>query len=98
MQFNGVDFTGPIVSDGSDGVISFESCTFSNYSDYALKINNGNVLLTQNVFKKPAGHVFVGAGVNTLKSVNSGYKGTLQIKNDSKSAMVSIHQWQAICV
>ncbi len=91
VQFNGVDFTGPVVSDGSDGVISFEGCTFSDYSDYALKINNGNVLLTQSEFKKPAGHVFLGADVNTLKSVNSGYKGTLEIKNDSKSANVAIN-------
>lgn len=92
VQFNGVDFTGPVVSDGSDGVISFEGCTFSNYSEYALKINNGNVLLTQSEFKKPAGHVFLGVDVNTLKSVNSGYNGKLEIKNDSKSANVEIQR------
>ncbi|MEO6548731.1 MAG: glycosyl hydrolase family 28-related protein [Ferruginibacter sp.] len=91
VQFNGVDFTGPVVSDGSDGVISFESCTFSNYSDYALKINNGNILLTQSQFKKPAGHVLLGADVNTLKSVNSGYNSKLEIKNNSKSAKVEIN-------
>ena len=91
VQFNGVDFKGPMVSDGSDGVISFESCTFSNYNDYALKVNKGNVLLTQSKFKKPAGHVFLGSDVNTLKSVNSGYKGKLEIKNDSKSAEVEIN-------
>jgi len=91
VQFNGVDFTGPIVSDGSDGVISFESCTFRNYSEYALKINNGNVLLTQSDFKKPDGHVFLGPKVNILKSVNSGYKGKMKIKNDSKSAKVEIN-------
>jgi hypothetical protein len=91
VQFNGVDFTGPIVSDGSDGVISFESCTFSEYDEYALRINNGNVLLTQSDFKKPAGHVFLGTDVNTLKSVNSGYKRKLDIKNSSKSAKVEIH-------
>jgi len=90
VQFNGVDFTGPIVSDGSDGVISFESCTFSEYSEYALRINNGNVLLTQCDFKKPAGHVFLGTDVNTLKSVNSGYNRKLEIKNSSKSAKVEI--------
>ena len=90
VQFNGVDFTGPIVSDGSDGVISFESCTFSDYIDFALRINNGNVLLTQSDFKKPAGHVFLGPDVNTLKSVNSGYKRKLAIKNSSKSAKVDI--------
>ncbi len=91
VQFNGVDFTGSIVSDGSDGAISFESCTFSEYNDYALRINNGNVLLTQCDFKKPAGHVFLGTDVNTLKSVNSGYKRNLEIKNDSKSAKVEIY-------
>jgi hypothetical protein len=90
-QFNGVDFTGPIVSDGSDGVISFESCTFSNYSDYALKVNNGNVLLTQSQFKQPLGHVFLGSNMNSLKAINSGYNGKLEIKNDSKSAKVEIN-------
>jgi hypothetical protein len=91
VQFNGVDFTGPVVSDGSDGVISFEGCTFSHAGEYALKINNGNVLLTQSEFKKHTGHVFLGADVNTLKSVNSGYHGKLEIKNDSKSANVEIN-------
>ncbi|MDB5158904.1 MAG: poly(beta-D-mannuronate) epimerase [Mucilaginibacter sp.] len=91
VQFNGVDFTGPIVSDGSNGVVSFESCTFSEYNDYALRINNGNVLLTQCDFKKPVGHILLGTNVNTLKSVNSGYNGKLEIKNDSKSANVEIY-------
>lgn len=88
VQFNGVDFTGPVVSDGSDGVISFESCAFRDYDDYALRINNGNVLLTQCDFIKPTGHVFLGTDVNTLKSVNSGYNRELDIKNNSKSAKV----------
>ena len=91
VQFNGVDFTGPVVSDGSDGAISFESCTFSGYNEYALRINNGNVLLTQCDFKKPAGHVFLGTDMNTLKSVNSGYKRKLEIRNNSKSAKVEIY-------
>jgi len=88
VQFNGVEFTGPIVSDGSDGVISFENCTFSKYRDYALTINNGNVLLTQSAFSKPAGHVLLGPDVNTLRSVNSGYNRTLDIENNSTSARV----------
>jgi len=90
VQFNGVDFTGPIVSDGSDGVVSFENCTFSNYSDYALKINRGNVLLTQSKFLKPSGHVYLGSEVNTLKSINSGFNGKLNIKNESRSASVDV--------
>ncbi len=91
VQFNGVDFNGPVVSDGSDGVISFESCTFSEHSEYALKINNGNVLLTQSDFKRPTGHVILGPDVNTLKSVNAGYKQHLDVKNGSKSAKVEIY-------
>ena len=88
-QFNGVDFHGSIISDGRDGVISFESCTFDNYGEYALKINNGNVLLTQCEFKKSTGHVYLGTNVNTLKSVNSGYnRHILDIKNDSNAATV----------
>src|SRR6056297_2617026 len=90
VQFNGVDFTGPIVSDGSDGVISFESCTFDEYRDYALQINNGNVLLTQCAFNKPGGHIFLGSDMRTLKSVNSGYNRDLDINNTSQSARVEI--------
>ena len=90
-QFNGVDFTGPIVSDGSGGVISFESCTFSDYSDYALRVNSGNILLSQCEFKTPSGHVILGANVNTLKSVNSGYNRRLEVKNDSGAATVDIN-------
>ena len=90
VQFNGVDFQGSIVSEGSDGVISFESCTFDKYKDYALKINNGNILLTQSDFKKPAGHVYLGTNMNFLKAMNSGYNKTLDIKNDSKSAKVEV--------
>ena len=90
VQFNGVDFTGPIVSDGSDGVISFESCTFSKYKEYALKINSGNVLISQSDFKQAGNHIYLGENTRTLKSVNSGYKRKLEVKNNSKSAKVEV--------
>ena len=90
VQFNGVDFQGPIVSDGSDGVISFESCTFHDYRDYALRINNGNVLLTQCDFKQPEGHVYLGTHMHTLKSINSGHNRNLVVKNDSRAAKVEV--------
>jgi len=90
VQFNGVDFTGPIVSDGRDGVISFESCTFSKYKEYALKINSGNVLITQSDFKQSGNHIFLGENTRTLKSVNSGYKRKLDVKNNSESAKVEV--------
>ena len=90
VQFNGVDFQGSIISDGSDGVISFESCTFDRYNNYALKINNGNILLTQSDFKKPTGHVYLGTAMNMLKSVNSGHNRVLEVSNNSKGAKIEI--------
>lgn len=90
VQFNGVDFYGSIVSDGSDGVISFENCTFDKYKEYALRINSGNVLLTQSEFKQPAGHVYLNSTVNTLKSLNSGYNRVLKIEDNSKNAEISV--------
>lgn len=89
-QFNGVEFSGPIVSDGSDGVISFESCLFGKYSDYALKINNGNVLLSQCHFENADKHVYLGMNMRTLKSVNSGHKQRLKINNHSNDAKIWI--------
>lgn len=89
-QFNGVEFSGPIVSDGSDGVISFESCHFGKYSDYALKINNGNVLLSQCHFENDDKHVYLGMNMRTLKSVNSGHKQRLKINNHSNDAKIEI--------
>lgn len=89
-QFNGVEFSGTIVSDGSDGVISFESCLFGKYSDYALKINNGNVLLSQCHFENADKHVYLGMNMRTLKSVNSGHKQRLKINNHSNDAKIEI--------
>ena len=89
-QFNGVEFSGPIVSDGSDGVISFESCLFGKYRDYALKINNGNVLLSQCHFENDDKHVYLGMNMRTLKSVNSGHKQRLKINNHSNDAKIEI--------
>jgi len=61
-----------------------------DYPDYALKINSGNVLLSQCDFKKSTGHVYLGADTYTLKSVNSGYKSKLQIDNHSTAADVEV--------
>lgn len=90
VQFNGVDFLGPIVSDGSDGVISFENCTFGGYPEYAIRLNNGNALLSQCDFHKPSKHVYLGANTHSLKSLNSGYNRNLDVTNKSNGAMVEI--------
>jgi len=73
VQFNGVQFLGPVVSDGRAGVISFESCTFSDVQDYALQVNSGNVILTQCRFLGNARHMHLGEYVNTVMALNSGY-------------------------
>lgn len=88
VQFNGVDFRGSVVSDGGGGVISFENCTFTDYKDYALKINNGNVLLSQTEFSKPGNHVYLTKEVDTLKSINSGFHRKLMVKKQGKKAYV----------
>jgi len=87
VQFNGVAFTGSVTSDGKGGVISFENCGFDGYSDYALWINSGNVLLTQNRFKKYGGSIYLGENVDTFKSLNNH---ELIIKDDSTKANVEI--------
>jgi hypothetical protein len=86
-QFNGVAFTGPVASDGKGGVISFESCGFDGYDDYALRINSGNALLTQNEFKKPGDNVYLGENVNTFKALNN--RG-LKVKNKGTQANAEI--------
>jgi hypothetical protein len=70
-QFNGVEFFGAIVSDGSGGVISFENCTFHPTYDYNVRINGGTALLTQSEFLSPRQHVYSGAGL--VRALNSGY-------------------------
>lgn len=88
VQFNGVDFQGAIVSDGSGGVISFEDCTFDHRNKYALNINSGNLLITQCEFKQPDRHVHLNTNVNALKSLNSGYNRLLKVTDDSKDAQI----------
>jgi len=74
VQFNGVEFGGPVVSEAAGGVISFEDCTFGNYgTGYALQLNSGNALLSQSNFTQADKHVSLGTGFRTFKSVNSGY-------------------------
>ncbi|MFD0670737.1 immunoglobulin-like domain-containing protein [Cohnella sp. GCM10027633] len=74
VQFNGVTFKGPIVSDARGGVISFEDSTFDEYDDYALNFRNrGNALVSQSNFKQASKHARLGANFGTFKSVNSGY-------------------------
>ena len=91
VQFSGVAFNGPVTSDGKGGVISFENCAFDGYGDYALRINSGNVLLTQNEFKKSgvnSENVYLSETVKTFKSLNN--RG-LNVKNNSTHADVEIY-------
>ncbi|MDQ6419063.1 S-layer homology domain-containing protein [Paenibacillus sp. LHD-117] len=74
VQFNGVAFKGPIVSNARGGVISFEDSTFDEYDDFALNfLGRGNALVSQSNFKQANKHANLGANFGTFKSVNSGY-------------------------
>lgn len=74
VQFNGVAFKGPIVSNARGGVVSFEDSTFDDYDDYALNfLGRGNALVSQSNFKQADKHAHLGANFGTFKSVNSGY-------------------------
>ncbi|OME77398.1 hypothetical protein BK120_26110 [Paenibacillus sp. FSL A5-0031] len=74
VQFNGVAFKGPIVSNARGGVISFEDSTFDEYDNYALNfLGRGSALVSQSNFKQADKHAHFGANFGTFKSVNSGY-------------------------
>lgn len=90
VQFNGVQFTGSIVSDGSGGVVSFENCSFDRYDGYALNINSGNIILTQSQFSTDNNHLIVGEATNSIRAVNSGYGDRLSIENRSRSAEIDV--------
>jgi len=82
VQFNGVAFKGPIVSNARGGVISFEDSTFDQYGDYALNfLNRGNALVSQSNFKQASKHAHLGTNFGTFKSVNSGYNLNLESAN-----------------
>ena len=95
VQFNGVDFTGPVVTGNGRGVISFESCTFDSNGVSAIQVNNSSVLLTQCNFKRQSDHVYVGRNARTFKSLNSGFgptehTRTLAVTDERSSSDVSI--------
>jgi len=97
VQFNTVDFEGPIVCEGSGGVISFENCTFDYSGGYDLTINRGSVLLSNSSFATEDKHVYLGRatssnGVDTFKSINSGFNRVLDYVNASvASTKVEVH-------
>lgn len=82
VQFNGVAFKGPIVSNARGGVISFEDSSFDEYGDYALNfLNRGNALVSQSNFKQADKHAHLGANFGSFKSVNSGYNLNIESVN-----------------
>ena len=83
VQFNGVSFDGPVLSDGNDGVISFECCRFADDNGfYAIELRNGNALLTQCEFAGVGRHVHLDAAAKSLGAFNSGREGKLDVVSD----------------
>ena len=68
IQFNGVHFKGQAVSQGSGGVISFESCTFDYADDYNIVLESGAALIGQCRFANPDKQVYLGRGA-TLREI-----------------------------
>jgi hypothetical protein len=92
VQFNGVNFSGPIVtSSGRGGIISFENCIFnSDANTNAIQLNNGSVLLSQSSFSRQSGHVYLGRNARSFRSINSGFgpvehNRTLTVTDESTS-------------
>ena len=85
VQFNGVRFEGPVLSDGRGGVISFENCSFACTNAHSLTFNSGNAILTQCRFDSPDRHVLLGGNMSLLKSLNSGFDGRLAVTNEGKA-------------
>jgi hypothetical protein len=98
-QFNTVTVGGsPLhaaLNEGS-GVLSFENSTFENWNDqaggYAIVAEGGSVILGQTAFSKPERHLLLQNNVQSLKSINSGYQGTLKVNDQSDAAELDIHQ------
>ncbi|MCL1904213.1 MAG: hypothetical protein FWF94_07335, partial [Oscillospiraceae bacterium] len=84
VQFNGVDFYGQLVSESKGGISSFENCDFSGYADaHAIQVNgNMNLLLSQSEFDTADSHIHNAKG-STVKAVNSGYNGVLNISGNT---------------
>lgn len=55
---------------------------------HAIRVNDGNVLITQSEFKQPEAHVYLGRNANSLKSLNSGYNRVLKVDDNSVNALV----------
>jgi hypothetical protein len=99
VQFNTVEVGGnpqnAVVNEGS-GVLSFENSTISNWNDAAggkgIVANNGALILGGTEFGKPTGHVHLGIALQSLKALNSGNGGKLDVENKSAMAKVDVVQ------
>ncbi|OBZ19268.1 S-layer protein [Bacillus sp. FJAT-27264] len=99
VQFNQVTIGGQphhaVVNEGT-GILSFENSTFENWDDqaggYAITAEGGSLILGQSTFEKPSNHILLQGTVAEVNSVNSGYQGELQVKNESEGAQLNIHQ------
>ncbi|MBW7457864.1 glycoside hydrolase family 55 protein, partial [Paenibacillus sepulcri] len=99
VQFNTVTVGGnprnAVVNEGT-GVISFENSTIANWDHaggaYAIKADAGSVILGQTGFGLPDHHLSLGKSVEKVNTLNSGYEGELDIKDDSDAADLNVHQ------
>ncbi|MFC4811921.1 glycosyl hydrolase family 28-related protein [Paenibacillus sp. GCM10023250] len=99
VQFNTVTVGGaPLtaVKSEGNGVLSFENSRFENWDaasgGYAIDLSGGSLTLGQSDFAKAENQVRLTGAVQTVNAVNSGYQGSLNVKDESDGAEVNATQ------
>ncbi|RKP53242.1 S-layer protein [Cohnella endophytica] len=97
VQFNNVTIGGSprnaVLNEGT-GVLSFENSTIGSWDapngGYGISAGAGSLILGHTVFSQSGNQVHLLGGVKAVTSVNSGYQGVLNLKNDSVGAQVKV--------
>ncbi|QGG55653.1 glycosyl hydrolase family 28-related protein [Paenibacillus sp. B01] len=102
VQFNDTAVGGrtrsAVVNEGS-GVLSFENSIIGGYDEargYGIEAEAGSLLLGATEFEEGKAHVRAGSQAASVRSLNSGHDGTLDLTDGSESADIRIDYDAAI--
>ncbi|RKP53088.1 hypothetical protein D7Z26_15250 [Cohnella endophytica] len=96
-QFNAVTVGGvtkdAVVNEGA-GVLSFENSNISGWGEggHGIVAKDGSLILGGTAFASPSGHVLLEANAKTVKALDSGMGGKLDIANESAAAELKVTQ------
>ncbi|QJD87053.1 glycosyl hydrolase family 28-related protein [Cohnella herbarum] len=98
VQFNTVKVGGmtrdAVVNEGS-GVLSFENSEIGGWDSaigHGIVAKSGSLILGGTNFVQPEGHVLIEADVKSVKALNSGFQGKLDLTNRATKAEISVTQ------